>query len=342
MQTSRAWIDELIAEIGYDFSGINSIMKGDGYELFNISSVSNTFIIDAEEGRAIAADPSVVGEEFDRYNTRLAFKAAQAMRKIGLLDRKSVFLDVLRAAPGYRLYEGITREKRDMEISRVSMRPKYVKRSYQAHVYNELEIIYSDLKSLPTGHVTLFKPDTEASGKTSLAALGYFLDECKKAGCTVDMMVLYGFISKPGLLKIIDFLKGRDIEYYAFAIENLTALSGNGYDMPLYGVDKGGNDPGLLLKSIAPYEVVSGMAGDYYPGLDQPGDWSERQSNLFTGVGYESGGILNHLQMSLKNLSELRPLSESQSWYKQPHRAIYDLLVRKINERLNTYTQNSG
>lgn len=338
MQAGRAWIDDLIAEIGYDFSGINSLIRGDGYELFTVSSIPNTFILDAKEGRAIAADPSVVGEEFDRYNTALGFKAAQAMRRMGLLDGRSVFLDVLRAAPGYRLYEGITKEKGDMDISRVSLRPKYVRKSYQAHVYNELEIIYSDLKSLPEGHVTLFKPDTEASGKTSMAALAYFLDGCRKVGCTVDRMVLYGFISKPGLLKIIDFLKGSGIECYAFAIEDLTALSENGYDMPLYGVDKAANEPGRLLKSVAPYEVVSEMAGEYYPGLDQPGDWSERQSRLFTGAGYESGGILNHLQMSLKNLSELKPLSESQGWYRQPHKAIYELLVRSISERLKEFS----
>jgi len=69
------------------------------------------------------------------------------------------------------------------------------------------------------------------------------------------------------------------------------------------------------LGSIVGEETLHEMVENYIPGLDQPGDWSERQTKLFNGYGQEDGNIKGHLSKSIKFIEELDKINRTQEWY---------------------------
>jgi hypothetical protein len=69
-----------------------------------------------------------------------------------------------------------------------------------------------------------------------------------------------------------------------------------------------------LVSIIAP-ETLRKYIEIYVPGLDQPGDWSERQPKLFNGYTIEQGCIKAHLVKSINLITRIREISKDKDWY---------------------------
>lgn len=114
--------------------------------------------------------------------------------------------------------------------------------------------------------------------------------------------------------------QSHSIPLVAFAMGNLTALCANNYDMPLFGVDewlwqrkRSIHKLGALVDRTTFEEYLQ----EFIPGSDQPGDWSARQTRLFTGTGYESGSIRGHLENSIRLINSLLEIGNFSDWQKR-------------------------
>ena len=83
-----------------------------------------------------------------------------------------------------------------------------------------------------------------------------------------------------------------------------------------------------------------GMLPMYVAGMDQPGDWSERQVSLFNGKGKEAGDIAGHLEKSLGIAESLKALNTEQPWYNEEHNAIALTEIGRIKKVLPRYRKN--
>jgi hypothetical protein len=63
-----------------------------------------------------------------------------------------------------------------------------------------------------------------------------------------------------------------------------------------------------LMGSITDRKVLERYLPFYLPGLDQPGDWSERQIKLFNGKDYETGDVSKHIKNTKKNIQNLHEI----------------------------------
>ncbi|MGC8661216.1 MAG: hypothetical protein ACP5TZ_01765 [Nitrososphaeria archaeon] len=300
---------------------------------------NDEYVIDSEEGRKVASDPSVCGTTFESLNLAMARYAAKFMKELGLLDGKVVLQHVLRASLGYRIRDAL--HETGKGFSEIWTRPVYSYTSYRSHTTDDLEITYDEPAAVPEGEkFYLLKPDTEATGFTSLKVLDHFFKKCK--GCQVEAVVLYGFISRPAIDRIKSYLHSKNVKTVTIAIENITPLAENGYDMPLYGIDdQAYSNRGIKVKmaSAVPMPVLRSMLDDYYPGMDQPGDWSDRQVKLFDGTAWNIVDPLVHLNRSLKMLEKMRIINRTEEWYNEMHEKIYSDLKNKLNEEIQ---RNSG
>ena len=304
------------------------------------------YIIDSLAGKDIACHPHIVGEELAELCLQAARDAAKAILELTPLreygDEAVVYEHVLRAAPGYRLHEAL--RELGVGFREVWVRPRYVVPSYRDHDEVEakrLEIVYEDFSNLPRRELLLvLKPDTEASGRTGEISLKRLAEVAEEKNSALEELVVYGFISKPGLESI--YRAAKDLGFrkvYFFAIGDITALCHNMYDMPLYGPDESyyAERGGLkLLGGIADYSTLERYLPEFIPGADQPGDWSARQTLVYTGYSYEPGGIENHLRNSIKLIEELWNISRDQDWFMQFHEIA---IKRELEELRNTLTR---
>ena len=124
-----------------------------------------------------------------------------------------------------------------------------------------------------------------------------------------------------------------------FAICDITQLYSNNYDMPLYGLDEhlyqetGETNP---LGSIVSHETLRDMLPYFIPGMDQPGDWSERHNSLYNGYGEESGNIKGHLTKSMNLIQSLVELNKKQPWYNDDIQRITDKELGALREVVET------
>ncbi|WP_449463397.1 hypothetical protein PQ610_03170 [Tardisphaera miroshnichenkoae] len=294
-----------------------------------------TYVIDSENGRRIACYPSFCGDDMMKAALDMAKDFVAMLKGMGYLDKRVLLLNVLRAAPGYGVREALLESGADVFESWI--RPYYVHPSYRLHTVQDLGLKFEQYSGLQSGSYTLIKPDTEATGFTSLFSLERFLDRCEKEGCSVERLVLYGFIAERGLEAIRRAFGSRIGEIVAFAIEDVTPLAQNGYDMPLYGIDlsaleeKGQRN---YLAAKAPREVMDSLLGSCYPGMDQPGDWSERQNRLFDGQSWINVDLTVHLKRSRDLLERLRKAQVNEPWYQEDHEKIYEKQVSMIEDAL--------
>lgn len=85
--------------------------------------------------------------------------------------------------------------------------------------------------------------------------------------------------------------------------------------MPLYGLDehlyreRGKIKP---IGSIVSPDTLQEMLPHYIPGMDQPGDWSERHLYLYNDHTYENGNIQGHLEKSIQFMESLDKLNSQQ------------------------------
>ncbi|MCL4344395.1 MAG: hypothetical protein JRM84_03805 [Nitrososphaerota archaeon] len=299
------------------------------------------YVIDSEEGRRIASDPSIYGGPFEESNLAMARYAVRFMKELGLLDEKLVIQHVLRASLGYRIRDAL--QETGKEFGELWTRPVYSYTSYRTHTVDDLTISHDAPDTIPaSGDFYLLKPDTEASGFTSLKVLDNFFKKCSAQNCRVKAVVLYGFISRVAVDRVKSYLSSKNVKTITIAIENITPLSENGYDMPLYGIDDqaySSRGTKVKLASAVPTTVLQSMLYDYYPGMDQPGDWSDRQTRLYDGTTWNKVDPLVHLNRSLKILEKMRAINRTEEWYTERHEKIYSKLKDKLNAEIQ---RNSG
>jgi hypothetical protein len=107
--------------------------------------------------------------------------------------------------------------------------------------------------------------------------------------------------------------------------------------MPIYGVDESLyqlTHKIEYLGSIINEETLRRVISHYIPGLDQLGDWSERQLVLFNGHKNEHGDTKHHLVKSREIIQKLRVINSQQSWYTKNFDEITKYELQKIDELL--------
>lgn len=305
------------------------------------------YIIDCDAGREIACHPHIVGERLAELALECARNAARAIIDLTSIRKYHadaiVFEHVLRAAPGYRLHEAL--REIGAGFREVWIRPRYVTPSYRAHHAADerrIEIVYEDFAGLPRRELLMvLKPDTEASGRTGRACLERLAEVAEEKNSALEELIIYGFLSIDGLKTIHETASRLGFrKTYFFAIGDLTALCYNLYDMPLYGPDESYySEKGelKLLGGITSYETFGEYIPEYIPGADQPGDWSARQTILYTGHNYEPGDIEKHLTNSIMLIERLWNISKNQEWFTEIHERAIRRELKNLRATLAHY-----
>ena len=333
-QIETGLVDSLIQEFGINVDSTKQVspkrreLNGDTriYEVEHSSL--RAYIIDTPMCRTIACHPSVVGDELEKLALGAAERALPAILEFsGIDDPRNngtlVFEQILRAAPGYQLHEAATRLIPG-SFKTVYVRPRYTHTSYRDHdgmLQRQLNIVYEDFSNLPrNSDIVLVMQDTVASSKSAELSLETAVSRAEKVGSRITMWILYGFIALKGL-KLLEKTASRfGIPMLAFAMGNLTALCANNYDMPLYGVDEWlwRKDHSISkLGALIDIATFADYVRELIPGSDQPGDWSARQSRLFTGTAFEEGNIAEHLENSTRLIESLREIGTFTDWQDQ-------------------------
>lgn len=302
-----------------------------------------TYIIDAPEAREIAAHQHIVGDQLTSKCLTCARKAIRPILELTSINKsnadKVVHLHVLRAAPGYQLHTAL--EEVMGKIRQTFVRPRYVKASYRDHLGAEsmvLRVDYKEFSSVPAREeIIVVKPDTEATGRTAEVSIRSLFERCEELDTRIKELILYGFISGKSLLRIKDVASSLGIgKVIAFAWVDLTALAYNKYDMVLYGVDESfWKEKRRIsrLGSIVAMETLKSMISIYVPGLDQPGDFSERQEKLWDGEKWVSGDMLGHLKKTAGIIESIKAIPGAlESWQEEIANKQLEMLYMKMKE----------
>jgi hypothetical protein len=326
-------VDSLIQEFGIKVdttkpAAINKSRLPRDTRVFQVELSSPlTYVIDTPMTRKIACHPHVVGNELEKLALGAAERALPAILELSDIksgsDRAIVFEQILRAAPGYQLHEAASKLIQG-SFSTVYTRPRYTHTSYRDHdgiVQRQLNLVFEDFSKLPAGRdIVLVVQDTVASGRSAEVSLEQAVKRCEDVGSRITKWILYGFISLEGLKRLDIQARSHGIPLTAYAMGNLTALCANKYDMPLYGIDEWSwrrdrsiHKLGGIIDRITFEEYVQELV----PGADQPGDWSSRQTKLFSGTGYEKGDIAGHLENSVRLINGLLDIGTFNDWQKR-------------------------
>jgi hypothetical protein len=345
IQVQASLGDSLIQEYGVNVDAtapakLKQTQLLNNARIFEVTLSSlNAYIIDTSPIRRIACHPHVVGAELERLMLESAEITLKAILELAQVDTKRdgvLFEQILRAAPGYQLHNAA--EKLIPNLFRtVFIRPRYTHTSYRDHdgvIQRQLEVVYENFTDLQKkSNIVLVMQDTVASSRSAIVSIERVLHHCEKVGSRIRKWIVYGFVSLEGLKLLDRIAQSYGIPLTCFALGNVTALCANNYDMPLFGVDewlwqKNGsvNKLGALVDRSTFMEYLP----EFIPGADQPGDWSARQSRLFTGIGYEDGNIDGHLENSIRLVESLLKIGTFADWQEQ----IADTELRKMKEKL--------
>jgi hypothetical protein len=266
------------------------------------------FLIDTNSGQRIACHPHIVSKKLADLCLNVAREFALILKELSLVTNQSGILHILRGSYGYMV------DKTLPSLPVIHIRTQYIENGYRAHSDDsrKINVIYSDYYE--TIFDSLIIPDTYATGRSVEAALLHMF----KHGLSVERVIIYGFVAISAIERLYNLLVKHGIPLFVFAICDVTQLYTNNYDMPLYGLDEHlYRQQGILkpLGSIVSKDTLREMIPHYIPGMDQPGDWSERQNTLFNGHNNERGDIRGHLQRSIKLLESLDELNCQQPWY---------------------------
>jgi len=352
---SQSIIDKLIETFGIKVDlteEVNVSGLSEGTRVFKVKgfpSDCEVYIVDSLAGKEIACHPHIVGEELAELALKAARDAAKAILELTSIreydEEAIVYEHVLRAAPGYRLHEAL--RENDVGFKEVWIRPRYVVPSYRDHdeeATKRIEIVYEEFSNLPRRELLLvLKPDTEASGRTGEVALKRLAEVAEEKNSALEELIVYGFISKPGLESVYQAAKSLGFrKTYFFAIGDVTALCYNMYDMPLYGPDESyyaEKKKLKLLGAITDYTTIERYLSEFIPGADQPGDWSARQTKVYTGYSYEPGGIEKHLRNSITLIENLWKISRNEEWFMEFHEEAIKKELEKLRETLSIYAE---
>jgi hypothetical protein len=281
----------------------------------------SVYIIDSIPGRDIACHPSIVGESLEGLCLGCSSQFSAALSRLGLFHAEgTAVLHILRGAAGYRVVDTLP-----MRVPVVSIRTEYRGDGYRAHSDDSRKLVFD-----------LIIPDTYATGRSAEAALF----ELFEAGLEPKRIILYGFTAIPALNRLGTICDEKGIEMHSFAICDVTQLADNHYDMPLYGLDESlhkSTGEVRRLGSIVAKDTLVYMLPKYVAGMDQPGDWSERQVSLFNGKGNEAGDIVGHLEKSLGLIESLKELNSEHPWYHEGHDVIASDETERLMEALFRY-----
>ncbi len=307
-----------------------------------------TFIIDTPMAREIACYPHLVGESLERVSQKAASEALPAILELSEVrpkgDAEIVFEQILRAAPGYKL-QAAAHKVLGRSYGTVYLRPRYTHRSYRDHdgaIQREIEVVHQNFTEFPKGKkIALIMQDTVASGRSGEVSIDAALKYCEAIGSKIEKWILYGFISEYGLDVLYRIAHSHGISMMAFAMGNLTALSTNNYDMPLYGVDEAHWQKTREVRkigSIIDRASLEEYAPHFVPGSDQPGDWSARQPKLFNGISYEQGDMLGHLRNSVRLIKSLCEMGDFEPWQQRIAQKELSLLQKAIQSESHKAT----
>ena len=343
MRPSDEELEELASSVSLKLVEGDAISLEGAYAYkIPISLPCKVYILDCIEGREVASKPELVGEEFLKANYNAALKAAKLVVDLLDPDTPKLLLHILRGSPGYRLHDAL--RSIGVDYREIWVRPRYLIGGFRDHRERRIEVVYEsyrDLQGLENVECDLIVADTIATGTTLSASLSRVLGKLRSLGLTVKDTVVYGFMSLEGIRNSLDAMDRLGQRVF-IALEDVTALAENMYDMPLYGVDETTYARRRVLRSIGGITVLEafrGMVASYAPGMDQPGDWSERQPLLYTGEDNEKGDIKGHLKRSLETLRRLRPLTRRAEWYREWMDEIFSAREKAITEaitRINT------
>jgi hypothetical protein len=351
-QINDARFHRIIDEYSIDVKSTSKVLiKGlnpstNIFEVHRPDLVDKLFIIDTPQGRKIACHPHIVGDSLKILAFEAALEAIKAINELAKLSKADanyiVFENVLRAASGYELHTAFKVIMGRKKLRNMWIRPRYMHPSYRSHKKEasmSLNIIYTDFDELPHDkEIIVLKPDTEATGKTGQISIKRLVKQCREVGSSIHTLILYGFISMSGLKLISETTKKHGIELMAFAIEDITDLAFNGYDMTLYGVDESyWEATGKIreLGSIVDIETLDRFLPEFIPGSDQPGDWSNRQTTIHTTKKRsEKGEIKTHLQNSIKLVNNLLKISNFEPWQQKIAEKELKLLSIKLKNQI--------
>jgi len=287
--------------------------------------VGEAYIIDTPAGARLASMPEIVGLELEKTALEAAEEAAKFFEYMREGEENVLLLHVLRASTGYML--NVAMEKR-MKTENIYVRVRYDESSYRDHEGREARAIYTKVGKLVGDSYIIVVADTVATGNSVIEALGRTIKVLNFKNVKLKEAYFYGFMSLEGIKNISSFLSEQNLSRVIFlTIQDITPLSSNKYDMPLYGIDEfaySEKKEKRILGSIVDRATLKRMLPLYYPGMDQPGDWSERQCKLFNGFFYERGDIEGHLKRSLEMLEKLREIQKGEEWYREWHEQIYN------------------
>jgi hypothetical protein len=343
-------IEAIIEEYNIDIGSTQPVKcktLDDSARIFKVHKsnlTENLFIIETVPGKAIACHPHIVGARLKSLAFEAALEAAKAINELTGLHKVNpkfiVFEHVLRAAPGYELNTAFKQLNQGRPYREVWIRPLHERPSYRDHDHEEqspLKIVYEDFDALPRDdEITVLKPDTEATGRTGQLSIERLVERSEEVGSKVRKLILYGFISAPALKLICQTTQKYGIELFAFSIGNITDLACNGYDMTLYGVDESyWKATGKIKKlgSIVDIETLTRYLPEFVPGLDQPGDWSNRQAQVYVTKEKTEPGLINeHIQNSIEILESLMGTSDFKAWQTKIARKELQLLQASLEE----------
>lgn len=333
-------VDVIVSSTGIDVSktrpvsipGISSATKV--YKVDIELPVGEAYIIDTPAGARLASMPEIVGLELEKTALEAAEEATKFFEHMFDTEGNVLMLHVLRASGGYMLNVALERR---MHVENIYLRVRYEGSSYRDHEGRRARAVYTKVGRLGGDSYRIVVADTVATGNSMVEALRRTIKIMSFKNAKLEEAYFYGFMSLEGIKNISTFLSKLRVSRAVFlAIQDITPLSINKYDMPLYGLDEhaySGLGRKRAIGSIVDKETLRRMLPLYYPGMDQPGDWSERQCKLFNGFFYERGDIEGHLRKSLQLLNRLRDIQRGEEWYREWHEQIY-LERRKGLERL--------
>jgi uracil phosphoribosyltransferase len=294
--------------------------------------VGAVYIVDSHAGGMVACHPHIVGEDLKTLCREAANDFVKAAKSVGVLTEDAAILHILRAGAGYMVADVMK------EAPIVGIRTEYRTDGYRDHSDDPRRLVVS-YRSYPEGldeAATIVVPDTYATGRSAEAALLDLIGN----GFRPDRIILYGFIAIPALFRLGALCEEHGVDLYSFAICDLAQLAHNNYDMCISGPDESlyrETRRRGTLGSVIDRATLRRLLPRYVPGLDQPGDWSERQSLLFDGVANRRGDIRGHLLKSISLIETLMEMNAGEEWYTETHEEAAKSELRLLKITLAGY-----
>jgi uracil phosphoribosyltransferase len=292
--------------------------------------LGNCYIIDTPEGQRIASHPHLVGSELEAQSLQAAREFKAALKELDMITDSTGILHILRGSSGYMMHKVLP------NLPLIRVRTEYRNDGYRAHSDDSrrIEVTYSDYDGFDLD--TLIIPDTYATGRSVEAALQHMAER----GGKLSTIIIYGFIAIPSMRRLSALCKTLGARLITFAICDITQLAANNYDMTLFGIDEHHHSATgelSLLGSILGEETLREMSENFIPGLDQPGDWSERQAKLFDGYREEPGDIKGHLSKSITFIESLDKVNRKQDWYNDRIKRLTEVELENLRSTISRY-----